>query len=204
MSNYNQQQLISQLHQQVEIFLEQAISNWQLIPHSKFAMKQDVDAWCANECLQHLNSYGRYYLPAIEEALKKASSNSSSNNFSSGWLGNYFTKLMLPNSNGLASKKMKSPKDYIPTQILESYLVISEFIDQQEKLLALLNQARKVNLNKSKVGISIAPFIKLKMGDVFMFLVAHLTRHANQAERALENAGLQRSKMAMLSFSKVV
>ena len=203
MKDYNQETLLKELQNQTELILEKAISNWQLVPHSKFALKPSAETWSANECLQHLNSYGRYYLPAIEESLKKATSNSSANHFSSGWLGNYFTKLMLPDTNGLASKKMKAPKDHQPKQILESHLVLTEFIDQQEKLLQLLQMAKQVDLNKSKIGISIAPFIKLKLGDVFMFLVAHLARHTNQAERALENAGLDRGKMLMPLFSKV-
>lgn len=85
MSKYNQQRLINQLRQQVEIFLEQAISNWQLISHSHFARKPNSQAWSANECLQHLNSYGRYYLPAIERSIKGAVKDNSNNEFTSGW-----------------------------------------------------------------------------------------------------------------------
>lgn len=109
---------------------------------------------------------------------------------------------MFPNDNGQASKKMKSPKDYAPMQILESHLVIGEFIDQQEKLLELLDWACRLDLNKSKVGISIAPFIKLKLGDVFMFLVAHLQRHLLQAKKSLEKAGVKQNDLLILKFEK--
>jgi hypothetical protein len=185
MKIYKSEILVEDLLNQTETILKMAIAEWQLIPHSRFARKPSPESWSANECLQHLNSYGKYYLPAIEKSIAKGSKEPFKDEFSPGWLGNYFTKLMLPSANGKPSKKMKSPKDHAPKTIIESHLVVAEFIDQQEKLLRLLIQAKKIDLNKNKVGISIAPFIKLKLGDVFMFLIAHLQRHTLQAQRAL-------------------
>jgi hypothetical protein len=52
----------------------------------------------------------------------------------------------------------------------------------------MLEQSKKINLNKARVPISIAKFIKLKLGDVFGFLIAHNQRHILQAERALAPA----------------
>jgi len=50
---------------------------------------------------------------------------------------------------------------------------------------ALLEEAKSVDLNAVRISISIAKFIKLKLGDVFMFLIAHNLRHVKQAERAI-------------------
>ena len=194
MTSYNRDTLIENLLDQTEIILKKAIE-WQLIPHSTFALRPTSESWSANECLQHLNSYGRFYLPAIKNALSKSQIDENASQFSPGWLGNYFTKLMMPDIDGKVSKKMKSPKDHSPKTIIESRLVISEFIDQQEKLLALLNTAKKFDLNTVKVGISIAPFIKLKLGDVFRFVIFHQVRHILQAERALASSGLVRESL---------
>jgi hypothetical protein len=190
MITYQREELIDQLKNETEIALQKAISVWQLIPHSKFARKPSPEAWSANECLQHLNSYGKYYLPAIERAIIQSQSKERADQFSPGRLGSYFTKVMLPETSDKPLKKMKSPKNHTPKLIVESHLVISEFIDQQEKLLQLLHMARHVDLNEKKVGISIAPFIKLKLGDVFMFLIAHITRHTLQAERSILRADM--------------
>jgi DinB superfamily len=187
MTSYDRDTLIENLLNQAETILKKGIE-WQLIPHGNFARKPSTEGWSANECLQHLNSYGRYYLPSIENVLIKSQRAEESSQFSPGWFGNYFTKLMLPTKEGKLSKKMKSPKDHSPKTIIESHQVIAEFIDQQEKLLQLLRKAKGIGLNKNRVGISIAPFIKLKLGDVFMFLIAHIIRHVQQAERALVKA----------------
>jgi hypothetical protein len=92
---------------------------------------------------------------------------------------------------------MKSPKNHFPKTISESHKEISEFIDQLERLLQLLMKARQADLNKRGVGISIAPFIKLKLGDVFMFVIAHIVRHTRQAERALVKAATFDLKMTL-------
>lgn len=201
MKTYLSDQLLNILQEHTELLLTRAIADWQLIPHSRFALKPSANEWSANECLQHLNSYGRYYLPAIQKAIDKATTGSTEN-FRSGWLGNYFTKMMMPGENGLLATKMKSPKDHAPTKILESHQVIAEFIDQQETLLKLLRKARQHDLNKVKVAISIAPFIKLKLGDVFMFLIAHLIRHSQQADRALSQSGVTTKPWPPVSFSQ--
>jgi hypothetical protein len=82
---------------------------------------------------------------------------------------------------------MQTPKNHQPTNNSESHLSIAEFIDQQERLLVLLEQAKQIDLNRTKVPISIAPFIKLKLGDVFMFLVAHNFRHVLQVNNAIDD-----------------
>ncbi len=186
---YNSQQLLNQLQEQTEQFIAQAVSNWQIIPHKQFGYKQLPEKWSANQCLQHLNSYGTYYLPAIEKAITIAQTKEQQNNnqFKSGWLGNYFTNLMQPKADGSLSKKMQTPKNHQPTNNSESHLSIAEFIDQQERLLVLLEQAKQIDLNRTKVPISIAPFIKLKLGDVFMFLVAHNFRHVLQVNNAIDD-----------------
>jgi hypothetical protein len=200
MTSYNRDTLIENLLDQTEIVLKKAIE-WHLIPHSTFALRPSSESWSANECLQHLNSYGRFYLPAIESVLSRSEKRESSTQFSPGWLGNYFTKLMMPGTDGKPSTKINSPKDHAPKTIIESRLVISEFIDQQEKLLALLNTAKKFDLNAVKVGISIAPIIKLKLGDVFRFMIAHQVRHILQAERALAKTGMVQEKLKVISLT---
>lgn len=184
---YKSTKLINDLQQQTESFLEKAISEWQMSQPAKLLQQPAVNQWSAAQCLEHLNSYGRYYLPEIEKAIKVAEQNNwpALEKFTAGTIGNYFTNLMMPENKGKKMKKMSAPKNHIPDANLDCVKVISEFIDQQEKMLQLLEKARKIDLNKAKVPISIAKFIKLKLGDVFMFLHAHNFRHIVQAERAM-------------------
>jgi hypothetical protein len=188
MLRFNTAALIDQLQQQTESFLQKATVDWQMISPARLLQPPSEKKWSVAQCLDHLNSYGRYYLPAIEEAIQKAKEKNwaAEDQFVPGWLGNYFTALMAPDSEGKKMKKMSAPKNHIPVADLDSDRVLSEFIDQQEKMLQLLEDAKKVSLGKSRVSISIAKFIQLKLGDTFRFLTMHTYRHLLQAERALQ------------------
>jgi hypothetical protein len=188
MSSYNSSALLAQLKKQTQGFIYIAEKDFSNISHERLSQKPSPEAWSANECLQHLNSYGCYYLPAIEAALQKGSKTigRADTQFVSGWLGAYFTRSMQPKADGTLASKMNSPKDHIPQQVLHSHEVINTFLLQQHRLLKLLEASAAVDMNEVRVPISIARFIKLKLGDVFMFIIAHNHRHILQAQRALQ------------------
>jgi gamma-glutamylcyclotransferase (GGCT)/AIG2-like uncharacterized protein YtfP len=190
MPTYVSNKLLVELQEQTESFLNKAISEWQMIRHSQFGHKTAPDKWSATQCIEHLNSYGRFYLPEMEKAIKKTKEKgwTTSSHFKSGWLGNYFTNLMMPGNDGTVGKKMSSPKNHYPASNADSYKVIAEFIEQQEKLVQLLDAAQEIDLNKTTCAISISKLIKLKLGDTFLFFIAHQYRHILQAERALKAA----------------
>ena len=140
--------------------------------------------WSVAQVVAHLNSYGRYYLPAIEASMNKHSYKKNEH-FKPGVIGNYFTKMMLPGKNGQIANKMQSPKDHRPYMDVHSKPMIEEFIAQQQQLLNLLERAKQTDLSKVRVPISISKFIKLKLGDTFRFLIAHQQRHFVQVENTL-------------------
>ena len=78
---------------------------------------------------------------------------------------------------------MKTFKDKDPINSNLDKQVIDVFLQQQMMLLTLLNESRNVNLNKVRIRISIARFIKLKLGDTFQFLINHMIRHMQQIDR---------------------
>lgn len=186
---YTSSVLIDDLYRTTEGILDKAIQSWQNLP-SDVLMKQPApDSWSASQCLEHLNIYGRHYIPEIEKAIKKAQSNGSKPtlHFKSGWFGAYFYRLMLPDTEGVPRSKMKAPKNAIPTPQHDARTIVAEFIDQQESLLRLLEQARTVNLTSIRIPISISRWIRLRLGDTFLFVIAHNQRHVAQLERALSS-----------------
>jgi hypothetical protein len=180
--------LLDQLQTETEAVLEHIVRNWQLISPDKLSRTPSAGAWSAQACLSHLNSYGDFYLPAIQRAIRK-SGNGPSTGFHPGWLGNYFTQMMRTDAKGSPVTKMKAIKKHFPSDAESPDAVIATFIDQQEKLHALLGSARSISLD-TRVPVSIAPLIRLKLGDVFRFLIAHNYRHLHQAGRALLAAGI--------------
>ncbi|WP_029038862.1 DinB family protein [Salinimicrobium xinjiangense] len=141
------------------------------------------DSWSPLECIEHLNYYGDYYVPEIEARID-SSPHPAEETFKSGFLGNYFAKSMLPKEN---LKKMKTLKASNPLGKKLSKEVIDHFIKHQQKLLELLKKAKGVSLTRTKTGISISKYLKLRLGDTFRVVVYHNQRHLLQARRAMEN-----------------
>jgi hypothetical protein len=152
-------------------------------PDEALNYKQTAESWSVLECLEHLNLYGRFYIPEITKRISESKRKSEAV-FKSGWLGNYFANSMLPKEK---LNKMKTFKNMNPLNSKLDKKVIEEFISQQNEMLRLLEEARKINLNKTKTAISISKLIKLKLGDTFRFVIYHNQRHMIQAERVLNS-----------------
>lgn len=186
MPTFSSNDLLTQLQQDIEKYL-QTVTAFQMLPPKKMLQPPAPGKWSAAQCLEHLNSYGRYYLPAIRQSIREAQQKelTTTKDFTTSWLGNFFTELMTPKGEAKAIKKMKAPSNHSPSAELNSDAVIATFIQQQETLLNLLEHAKAVNLRKTKTPISISRLIKLPLGDTFRFLIMHEYRHLLQAQRAL-------------------
>jgi len=187
MSSINSEVLLQTLRQQVSGFQATVTQDFSHLPAPILLASPAYGKWSVAQCLEHLNSYGRYYIPVLEKALQKAEQlrSTPAKDFKGSWIGNYFTNLMQPRENGQLRSRMKSPKDHQPSAKLDSDLVIRTFLQQQQAIGGLLQRAQKVNIQTVKVPISISRWIKLSAGDTFRFLIAHEQRHLLQASQAL-------------------
>lgn len=149
-------------------------------------LKPSAESWSANECLKHLNNYGDFYLPelikSIEQLPKEATAGGAA--FRSGWLGNKFINMMQTENNGKPKKIMKSPADKLPINNIEVENTLKIFDEQLLKLDQILQKSSGKNLENIRIPISLSRFIRLKIGDVLQFYMAHHLRHLQQAKRA--------------------
>jgi len=182
MKPVNKQQLLDALEASVERHLQQAVRHFQNQRVEVLLAPSATGGWSIAQCLEHLNRYGNFYLPAITQAMKKRHGKPDAPMFTGTWFGSYFTRMMQPETG---VRKMKSMKSYTPPPQLDAHAVVAEFIQQQETMLRLLTQARQADLSATRVPLSIAPFLRLRLGDVFGFNVAHNERHVQQALRNL-------------------
>ncbi len=182
MKSVSQQSLINQLTEKVEQHMALVSKVYQNLDTQTLSTPSATGGWSIAQCFAHLNSYGDYYLPQIQKNLIKNQTSPTDHLFKSTWLGNYFTQLMLP---GEKMKKMKTFKAHVPAAQPDGYAAVAEFLQQQETLLQLLKQSKEKNLNAIRIPISISTIIRLKLGDVFGFIIAHNERHLAQAERNL-------------------
>ncbi len=179
---FNTKDLLSSLAKDLDALLKRIDAVKQL--ESTLLLTQPAAGkWSVIQILEHLNSYNRYYLPAIEKSLQNKQSFNPQ--FKSGWVGDYFTKMMMPGKDGKVANKMNAPQDHTPILQLDANKVLTEFIAGERKLMELLQNASTTDIAKLKVPISISRFIRLKLGDTFRFLIAHQQRHFIQLENTL-------------------
>lgn len=134
--------------------------------------------WSAVQVLEHLNSYGHFYIPEIDKAIRNASATRGF--YKPGWLGDYFVKLIQLDEKGQPKKKMKAIKRHQPQFHADSKPVIQSYLQQQQQLLQLISYAREKDWGSSRTRVSISKIITMKLGDCLRFVVAHQERHLAQ------------------------
>ena len=192
MSSIPTLQLLKEVTDSTNIILNSLQDEFAKAPIEQLRQAPGPNKWNALQCFDHLNMYGNFYLPEFEKAIQQAKSKgkTAKPNFSPGWLGNYATKSMLVDQESMQPKiKMNAFKNYTPNADYNRFTEkeITEMIRQQKVLLETFKEAEHISLDV-RIPTTLSPFIKLKLGDMFRFLVAHNIRHFIQARRALRGA----------------
>lgn len=151
------------------------------LPEEVLKWRAAINSWSVLECIEHLNLYGKHYLPIIKKHIAESNTQPEAT-LKSGWLGRYFAQSMLPGNN---KKSMRTFKSKNPLNIPLNKTTLHHFMDQQKEMLDLLEASKQVSLNKVKIPTSISMLIRLKLGDTFQFLINHQLRHFDQLEKAL-------------------
>ncbi|GAA4319015.1 DinB family protein [Flaviaesturariibacter amylovorans] len=196
MAKYNSEELLQSLRTDVER-LAAAGRFFKEVDKNKMIYTSSPEKWSVVQVLEHLNAYGRYYLPAMERAMTEKVTGRAPW-FESGFWGDYFTKSMKPTNVYEVKNKMKAMKAYSFPNSLNVDTVVNEFIRQQDELLRLLELSKHVDLGAVKVPITITKLIKLKLGDTLRFLIAHQQRHMIQARNTLKGLGIATDRFPVI------
>lgn len=175
------EQLIKELTELTQAHLKRA-KEYQAMPAATLNWKANSKKWSVLECLEHLNLYGDFYLPEMQKRIKTGKKVNATTMFSSGWLGNYFANSMLPKEK---LNTMNSPGNMNPVGSTLNETHLERFIEQQKRLLSILEQAKIIDLTKTKTSISLASWIKLRLGDTLRVVIYHNKRHIVQADKVL-------------------
>jgi hypothetical protein len=176
---FNKKGLLADLKNDIGKGVEQAKA-FKNLTTEQLNYKENPESWSILECLEHLNLYGDFYLPEIENRILEATP-TRSEIFKSGFFGNYFANTMQPKADG-SVQKMNTFKDKNPIHSDLSITTIDRFLKQQNQMLALLEQAENIDLTKVKTKTTL-PIIKFRLGDTFRFVIYHINRHLLQAKR---------------------
>jgi len=196
MKKFKSEELIDQLEADVKKLIS-AAEHLQSADPIKLNYCPEEGKWSVVQVLEHLNAYNRHYLPLVERSMVHITKDVSAW-FISGFLGNYFVNSMKPANVFEVSKKMKTGKAFSPDKGVNVDTAFKEFFQHQNKLLNLLEVARRRNLNSVNVPTTFSKLIHFKLGDMFRFLIAHEQRHMIQARNAIKAVGVSTDKFPVI------
>ena len=196
MTRYKSEDLLNELAEDVKK-IKKGAHYFSSVEKNKMVYCPAKKKWSIVQVLEHMNAYCRFYLPQIEKELSVLSQKSSPV-FTPGFLGNMFTNSMRPKNVFEIKNKMKTSKKYTFPNSLNVETVLQEFLDHQDRLLQLMELAKTRDLNAIRLPITITSLVKLKLGDVFRFLVAHEQRHMIQARNTLKAVGEPTDKFPVI------
>lgn len=197
MAKYKSEELLNNLAEDVKK-LKECAEFFKDKDKNKLVYCPAKGKWSVVQALEHVNAYNRIYLPVIEKELSLINKEEPDAWFTPGLLGDLFTKLIRPKNVMEVGFKMKTSRDFSFPNSLNVDKVVQEYIDHQEKLMRLLDTAKKRDLNRIKIPLSQMSSVKLKLGDVFRFLIAHEQRHMIQARNTLRSIGEPTNKFPVV------
>lgn len=153
------------------------------LSENQVSWKPSENSWSLLEIFAHLNEYAAFYHPAFTKKISLTRYREPRVNFISSPLGKSAWKSMQLGQLKNIKRKFNAARNFNP--IFNKELVkgddIQIFRRFQEELLTILESAKSVNIQRAKVPTSISKFVRLRLGDAFLFVIYHNQRHIQQA-----------------------
>ncbi|HEX3935273.1 MAG TPA: DinB family protein [Puia sp.] len=144
--------------------------------------------WSIAEIYKHLNLSMDASVRAILSRITKAP-DSPGDVYTSGWLGDWAYTIIMPRPDGSVFR-LKAGKAQRPgPEQLDAREELGAFQRHCDALDDILRHVAAKNLRRIKIPFFVPRLIRLQIGDVLRFLVAHGERHLLQAQRVMNAVG---------------
>lgn len=146
---------------------------------AELAWRPSPAAWGIADCLDHLATTDRAYLPAVDRALAGARSAPPDAAVDLGAFGRWFAREMEPPPK----RRIRAPKVFLPPPS-DPEGALGRYRAALAALRERLRAARGVDLVRTKVPSPVSGLLRFRLASVFANAAAHHRRHLEQAERA--------------------
>ncbi|HYG64136.1 MAG TPA: DinB family protein [Thermoanaerobaculia bacterium] len=157
------------------------------LSEAQLQWRPDERSWSIAQCLDHLAIGDRAYLEAMSPAVAEARRRNSRRRgpIQPGWFARWFIQSMEPPPR----RKLPAPRKIVPSLGKSGDEVKRDYFAAQAGVLALLDQAAAVDLNRTRFVNPFLPLLRFTVGTGFLVSVAHGRRHLWQAERIRQRPG---------------
>ncbi len=189
---------LAALHADLERHREVTLRDWKALPEGTLEQRPSSRAWSAADCLEHIGRANDMYLHHMERAVARAEQRGLSpvGEYRPGALGRRICAALAPTpARGHAAPpriRFKGPTlgRYDPLRDPEQIPVaatLQRYGAQLDRMVRLLERCEGIDLH-ARSNTLLGPFLRLRMGDMWSYLVAHTDRHLEQGLRAVEMA----------------
>jgi hypothetical protein len=151
---------------------------------AQFTWQPRPESWSVAQCVDHLNSTAREYLPMLDEGIADAIRRGLYNPgpYRYNWIGRVMTWVVDPDTRIRA----RAPKAFQPPVGRPRHDVMAAFRAYQVQYIDRLRQANGLDLARARVSSPAARWIRMPLGSGFAMTIAHERRHLQQARRVIE------------------
>lgn len=159
------------------------------------------ESWAAIECIEHLNFVFEHYLPQLKAISISDAGSRKQTEISLNKLSILIRKFMT-NNMGLgqrsihAARKLKPRRlqkhghKFSPQKAMENFI---DDLDDLKKIISII--VSSTTLSNIKVNTT-RPFLKIRSVTAIEYLIPHIGRHLDQAERILNGGSLAREQQS--------
>lgn len=154
------------------------------IPDQQLNFQPNSQSWSIAQNLEHLIVINESYYPILNELHSHEYSAPFQAKFK--FLVNFFGSFVLKSVEPSRRKKMKTFPIWEPMNSSVSHGIIERFIQHQEELKKAIEAAAPLISNEVVIHSPASRLIVYKLATAFDIIVAHESRHINQAKELLE------------------
>jgi hypothetical protein len=148
---------------------------------AQFHWRPSPESWSVAQCIEHLNTTARVYLPSLDEGISSA--------IRSGLYGagpyryNKIGRLLAWSQEPPVRCRSKTPRAFQPVPDRPRPQVMAAFRAYQVQYIDRLRQCNGLDLARARVRSPAAAWIRMSLGSGFALVTAHERRHLWQARQ---------------------
>ena len=158
------------------------------LSHEQFNWKPGPKSWSVGECVVHLNTMAKGYLPPMREALADDPPRADGP-FTYGFIARKFTDAVRPGSRPIPTAGAMDPTKKVDASGVDKARALAAFDGYTEDFVNVCREADGLDLARIKVRSPFLRLLRLPLGAFLDALGLHAIRHVAQAERVTQAPG---------------
>lgn len=175
---------LESLKSQVDTLNEEASWRFAKLNKSQLNWKPDPESWSIAQCLDHLITTNRQYIPQIEAVIEGKKKMTFWERLP--WLPRLFGQMLIRSVDPAQQKKVKTFEVFEPRESALPDTIVEDFCEHNLLLKSLMNRSDGVDHQQTIITSPAAFYITYSLHDAFTLMVLHEKRHVNQARRLLD------------------